>query len=358
MPSVNRAILASAGSGKTSSVVDAACRDSDARSALITYTLNGRGELLNKAYEIFGAVPPNVSIGTWYSFVLTHLVRPYQNHLYEPRINDINFNRIPSELRRIRKANTKSYFFSSPGRIWRDRVTDFACQIIDKTDGLPLRRIEQLFSRIYIDEAQDLSGWDLDLVENLLNSDVDIVLVGDHRQATYSTNDNPKNRAFSGEKIINKFLQWEEAGLVSIEHQSHSYRCVQAICDFADLFFPDCPKATSKNNIETDHDGVFLVKEGDLKRYIDLFSPQPLRYDRRKSVPYGKPLNFGEAKGMSFERVLIYPHRPFQKYLQTGRLSNAGKALAKSYVAVTRARQSVGIVVSDDFESPMLPFFK
>jgi len=182
MPSANRIILASAGSGKTTAVVQEACSGHPVRSALITYTLNGRDELSDKAYEYYGAIPPNVSIGTWYSFVLTHFVRPYQNYLYGPRVAAINFNRVPDALRGINKTDTHRFFFSSPGRMWRDRVTDFACQVIEKTGALPVRRIERIFRRIYIDEAQDLSGWDIELIEHLLKSATEIVLVGDHRQ--------------------------------------------------------------------------------------------------------------------------------------------------------------------------------
>lgn len=356
MPSANRIILASAGSGKTTTVVQETCGDVATRSALITYTLNGRGELTDKAYGQFGAVPPNVSISTWYTFVLTHFVRPYQNHLYCPRVSAINFNRVPTTPR-VPKTATSRYFFSSKGRVWRDRVTDFACQVIDKTRGLPLTRIEKIFGRIYVDEAQDLAGWDLELMEHLLKSETEIVLVGDHRQATYSTNDNPKNKAYWGEKIIKKFAEWEKSGLAKIEYQSHSHRCNQTICNFADQLFPDCPKTTSHNGAVTGHDGVFLVSVSDLDRYCKTFSPQALRYDKRTNIAHGKPLNFGEAKGMTFERTIIYPHGPFQKYLKTGHLADAGKALAKTYVAVTRARQSVAIVVPDDFKSAQLTFF-
>ncbi len=357
MQSANRIVLASAGSGKTTTLVQEACGNGGIRSALITYTLNGRDELSGRAYEQCGAVPPHVSISTWYSFALSHFVRPYQNHLYEPRVNSINFDRPPERRRAFSKTQIDQFFFTSNNRIWSDRLTDFACQIIDKTGGLPLRRIEKIFNRIYIDEAQDLSGWDINLIEHLLKSQTEIVLVGDHRQATYSTNDNPKNKQYLGENIIKKFEEWEKSGLVKIEHQSHSHRCIQAICDFADQLFPNCPKTTSRNGIATGHDGVFLVSTGDLAKYCETFNPRPLRYDKRTDVAFGKPLNFGAAKGMTFERTLIHPHGAFEKYLKTGRLSDAGKALAKTYVAVTRASQSVAIVVPDGFKSALLPYF-
>lgn len=353
----DRIVLATAGSGKTTTAAKLACEDSGKRTGLITYTLNGRKELEARAYREFGAVPPHVTISTWYSFVLTHFVRPYQNHLHEWRVDTINFDRAPASRRSFRKNQVAGYFFSSPNRIWSDRTTDFACQLINATDGLPTNRIQSVFDRIIVDEAQDLAGWDLELIEHLLHSAVEVALIGDHRQATFLTNDNPKNRQFAGEKIIDKFAEWERDGLVQIEHQSHSYRCVQGICDFADQFFPDCEPTTSCNQKITGHDGVFLVRQGDVDRYLDMFAPQALQWSKAGGTRVGNPLNFGDSKGMTFERVLIYPHAKFQKFLESGKMELEGQSKTKTYVAVTRARQSVAIVVPNNFAPKLGDFW-
>ena len=50
---------------------------------------------------------------------------------------------------------------------------------------------------------------------------------------------------------------------------------------------------------------------------------------------------------MTFDRTLIYPHGPLAKFLQSGDIADAGAEISKLYVAVTRARQSVGFVVPD-----------
>src|SRR5206468_2294640 len=74
------------------------------RSALITYTINGAGELSKTAYAAHrGAVPPHITISTWYAFLLRHFVRPYQNDLYAPRVARINF--IRGQSARFTKAS-------------------------------------------------------------------------------------------------------------------------------------------------------------------------------------------------------------------------------------------------------------
>ncbi|WP_367947142.1 hypothetical protein [Sphingopyxis sp. BSNA05] len=142
-----------------------------------------------------------------------------------------------------------------------------------------------------------------------------------------------------------------------MEYQNISHRCVQEICDFADLLNPDLPQTKSLNKNVTEHDGVFLVRISDVDRYYKKYAPKTLRYDRKQENILGSPINFGEAKGMTFSRSLIYPHGPLQKYLATKKLSDAKKGIAKIYVAVTRARQSTCFVVPDNFESDFVPFW-
>jgi DNA helicase-2/ATP-dependent DNA helicase PcrA len=329
----------------------------DVRCAAITYTNNSRSEISDKAFRMLGHLPPNLQVCTWYAFLLRHFIRPYQRCLYEPRVSSLRFvNGISARF--VPEAQIKRHYFGAKGKIYIDKVSKFACRAIEETKGLPIQRFEQIFDRLYIDESQDLAGYDLELVEKILKSDVEVVLVGDHRQATYSTNRARKNKKYAGANIVLKFEEWEKAGLCEIEYQNISHRCVQSICSFADLLNPTLPKTTSKNHTATGHDGVFAVCKMHIENYIATFNPQILRYNRaQKSVP-GKPINFGEAKGMTFERVLVFPHKGFEKYVQTGNLKDAGKEIAKIYVAVTRARQSTAIVISDKNTAHQIPIWE
>jgi DNA helicase-2/ATP-dependent DNA helicase PcrA len=355
MQSNSRIILACAGSGKTTAIVDEACSNARYRSALVTYTVNGAAELSRIAHQRFRCVPPSVTISTWFTFLLRHFVRPYQNILYKPRISRIHFNQGVS-ARYTPATEIARHYFSQPGMIYRDKVSKFACRVIERTAGLPIRRFEQIFERLYIDESQDLAGSDLELVEYLLHSKIQLIMVGDHRQATYTTNDSKKNKQFARAKIINKFEEWQMAGLCAIEYQTDSHRCIQSICDFADRFYPGSPATKSRNTNTTEHDGVFAVRASDVDAYRRRFNPQPLRYNRTYEI-WGKPINFGNSKGMTFERTLIFPHGPLKKYLASADLKDAGKEIPKLYVAITRARQSVAFVVDDDTLLSGIPLF-
>ena len=314
---------------------------------MITYTNNGRDEIATATHRRFGCVPPHVTISTWYAFLLRHFVRPYQNCLHDPRVMGIQFVNKRS-ARYIPATNVRRHYFSKPELMYVDKVSKFAGCVIEHTGGLPLQRFEQIFDRLFIDESQDLAGYDLELIEILLRSDVEITLVGDHRQATYSTNSAAKNKKYGGPNIVLKFEEWKKAGLCQVDYKNFSHRCVQLIGDFADQFYPQAPNTESRNENVTGHDGVFAVRRDQVPAYMQAYNPQPLRYSRTtKNIP-GRPMNFGNAKGMTFDRTLIYPHAPLMKFLRTGNVKDAGKEIAKIYVAITRARQSVAFVVDND----------
>jgi DNA helicase-2/ATP-dependent DNA helicase PcrA len=74
--------------------------------------------------------------------------------------------------------------------------------------------------------------------------------------------------------------------------------------------------------------------------------------------------NFGESKGLTFDRVLIYPTKSFIEYLKKAEKPNdelqsdpkkevikeelPPETKAKYYAAVTRAKYSVTFVCSED----------
>ena len=356
MPSNNRIIVASAGSGKTSTIVDRACASPMSRAALVTYTTNNTSGIEKLIYQKVGYIPPHLTISSWYSFLLRHLVRPYQKAMHPKPVKRLHFHNGIS-ARYSREADIGKHYFGAQGCIYVDKVSKFACQLIKKTDGTPIRRMEQIFDRLYIDEVQDLAGWDLELVEALLKSRIGVTLVGDHRQATFSTNSALKNKKYSGAKIILKFEEWKRANLCELEYQTISHRCVQPICDLADMLHPGLPKTKSMNSSVTAHDGVFAVRQRDVGAYMLRHEPQTLRYSKvTKDVP-GTPINYGAAKGMTFERTLLFPNLKLRKFLLSGKPEDAGD-IAKTYVAITRARQSTALVIADSAKSPLMQVFQ
>ena len=339
----NEIIVTAAGGGKTTRIVRRAAAD-PRRAALVTYTTNNVQEIRGRFYEIGAAIPIHVEIWSWYRFLLYDLVRPYQMSLVNRRIDGVHFVEGRSALY-AKKSDIGRYFLSTDGRlIYSDKISEFVLMLNQASGGAVIARLAQRFSVIYVDEIQDMAGWDLELLELLLRSSINIVLVGDHRQATFRTNNAPKNKAFAGVKVIEKFRAWEKAKLAKLVFERETHRCHQLIADLADAFFPTEPSTISKNGRDTGHDGVFVIRRDLVDRYVSRFHPQVLRLDRKTHCNDFQALNFGDSKGMTFDRVLIFPHKSGQEWLKSGDFRQVAGSLAKLYVGVTRARYSVAFV--------------
>lgn len=95
----------------------------------------------------------------------------------------------------------------------------------------------------------------------------------------------------------------------------------------------------------------YKLKNGKIEsvvdEYVREFSPVSLRYNKRtKNIPETfSPINFGKSKGLTFDRVLIYPNGPIRKFLEGDyEAVSSPKTKAGLYVAITRARYSVTFI--------------
>lgn len=318
------------------------------RIAIVTFTINNSEEIKKKFYELHGSIPRNVIISTWFSFLLHELVRPYQNFLYDKKRIESIFMVKGRSSTFSGKNNIEKYYLSQDKNIYTDKISEFAVLCNEKSKNLPINRLSQIYDEIFIDEVQDLAGYDLDLIEILLRSSIKVLLVGDIRQAVYATNNSPKNKQYRGVNMSILFKKWEKSKLAVCEYLSKSYRSNQIICDFADSLYPNLPKTESANINLTCHDGIFLVTEGRMEHYMSAYFPQILRWDKKTNCKGYYGMNFGEVKGLSFDRVLIIPTGPIKTYLKTGKIAFGDSSIAKLYVAITRAKHSVAFLYSEE----------
>ncbi len=66
MLSSNEIIIAAAGGGKTTKIVELATANRNARAALITYTQNNVGEIQKAIYAREAALPLHVEVWPWF----------------------------------------------------------------------------------------------------------------------------------------------------------------------------------------------------------------------------------------------------------------------------------------------------
>ncbi|MCH8251481.1 MAG: UvrD-helicase domain-containing protein [Planctomycetes bacterium] len=342
--SSNRVIIACAGSGKTTRLVNEALEDPDRRIAILTYTNNNAREIRDKFGRLNSGVPKHVDVMTWFGFLLRECARPYQRARYaEKRIESLLFVEKQSALY-SKETETSCHYFANGEFIYSDKVAKFAVKCEAESAQSVTSRLQQIYTDVFIDEFQDFAGWDLDVIEMLLQSKIRVTLVGDPRQHIYSTNQSRRNKQYLGFKVINLVQKWQKKGLCSLEQMSKTYRCNGAICDFANALWPEMAAMMPLRNRRPDHTGVFLVAENAVEEYIRRFNPQVLRHDKRAKTFGCEALNFGLAKGRQFDRVLIVPTSRIKEYLRNGDLSCIETGKTRLHVAVTRAFHSVAFV--------------
>lgn len=351
---IHKFIHACAGSGKTQYIIDHCSQGQpNVRRLIITLTLTGQDELEGRLQKNIGPSAPVPEVTGWYAFLINHIVRPYLPLLFpEQRVTGFKFDTgdTRKSLQFKRKTDPRRYF-SETGMIYKDNLEELATRLIDKAGGLVESRLRRIYDEILIDEAQDVSRSGLDVIERLLRQDsVRCLLVGDSRQSLLDSSlSSRKNMKADRQNLIEWYRELEKSGCLKIEEKVKTYRFNQAIADFSDTIFPrrfGFSSTESRMKDKSCHDGVFLVAKEDLDRYLTEFNPTVLRHSSSswRDQTAHNPITFGKSKGRTYQRVIILATRPIQEFcLKDKELSD--KSACAFYVAVTRARYSVAIVI-------------
>lgn len=218
--SENRVIIACAGSGKTTRLVTEALADGERRIAMVTYTNNNKREISNRFGDWNSGTPKHVEVMTWFEFLLRECARPYQRSKYaEKRIKSLRFVNQKS-AQGVREADTRRHYFADGELIYSDKIAQFVVHCERNSCKAVTARLAQIYTDIFVDEFQDLAGWDLDVIEILLRSSIRITVVGDPRQHIYSTNPSPKNRRHLGPGLVSLVKAWEKKEFCSLDSGS------------------------------------------------------------------------------------------------------------------------------------------
>lgn len=354
---------AAAGSDKTTYLARLAVEHRNGHVLLTTFTDANSEELNRVLLNEVGSIPDTIDVMPWYTFLLNECIRPFQGAfgvLANEPIAGIDLVSTASALR-TRKTELRHYACRHNGdnkiKIFSDKLAELALYINEITNGDVIDRLSRLYTMICIDEIQDMSGYDLDLIANMLCEISDMRFAGDQRQATFHTASVAKNKSYRksgfGKYIKDKRLNCT----VDVDTLRFCHRCPQIIVDLADALYPELPStiSTRDKSEATSQQPIKLVRVSDVVSYSNRYGAVSLVYDRRTKTPPGiQTNNMGAVKGLSFDNVLLFPTSNMRSWLfdHSTNLSEATKA--KLYVAITRARSSLAIVVPDDFQPQAL----
>ncbi|MCG5130047.1 UvrD-helicase domain-containing protein [Enterobacter mori] len=353
---MNKVIIASAGAGKSTFVVNEALKASISgkRILITTFTEACRDEINVKIIKKNGCVPPNLYVITWFSFLIKHWIKPYQGCLFEYDVKGMLLCSSKSGQKPYTAAGRPIYwgekdfryhYFSSDFKLYSDKMAKLSLRCDEMSGGKVIARLASCFDEIYVDEVQDLAGYDLEILQTLFRSPIKIILVGDPRQATYSTVNTEKNAKYKKAAIVNFFDDKAAGVTVDDKMLNENFRCFHEINDFSNRLYPDFAPSISNVRSLSGHDGIFLLPEKLLSYYLETFKPVQLRWDKKRTVDERYPVfTFGTSKGLTFDRVVIYPTKPMLQWFQDNSSMLTNDTRAKLYVGLTRPVNSVAIV--------------
>lgn len=359
----NRLVIAAAGSGKTTYLVEQALKVRDQRVLITTYTESNEAEIRQKFFDLVGHVPANVAIMTWFSLLITHGVLPFQGCVFDFPVRGMLLVQAQSAIRYTNRFGVgvpwpendiAHHFFDGQGRVFSDKLSKLVIRCNDMSGGAVIDRLSRVFPHVFVDEVQDLAGYDLDILEALARSPVRLLMVGDPRQVTYLTHNERRFAKYADGGIADFLRALPQKLKIEIDDASlsRSHRNSAVICAVSSRLFPafsatqacDC---TSCRQLPPAHTGIFLLRKADYAEYLASVRPMQLRERITSSgVDLGSPvMNFGESKGRGFDHVVIVPTRPMQKWLVDPETPLAAQSRARLYVAITRARHSVAVAM-------------
>jgi superfamily I DNA/RNA helicase len=362
MTGPNKVVIAAAGSGKTTYLVREALKVKHDGVLITTYTESNEAEIKRKFFEINGHIPTNIVVMTWFTFLVTHGVKPFQGGLFNFPVKGMLLVSGRSGFRACTKTGLiywgeddfERYYFDSRSQIYSDKLSKLVMRCNNKSGGNVVDRISRVFQHIFVDEVQDLAGYDLDILVEFFRSSARVLLVGDLRQVTYLTHHDAKYGKYANGGLV-EFLKEELPRNLSVEIDTTtlniSHRNSEVICKLSSKLYPHmkpsaaCTCVTCRSK-EVAGAGLFIVRRTDYVRYLETYKPMQLREKVTSTGVDSRfpALNFGQSKGCGFDRVVILPTQDMLKWIRNVDQRLADKTRAKFYVALTRARYSIAIV--------------
>jgi len=328
-----RVIFAVAGSGKTTYIIDNL--SGDKRSLIVTYTNGNYDTLREKITKKFdGQWPENITLMTYFSFLYNFCYKPFLADRLRAKgiIFESNFNlRIPQ--------NDLRYFISSGRYLYSNRLS-FMLGKYNVIDDIKAR-IKKYFDEFVIDEVQDIAGRDFTFLESLMETEINMLFVGDFYQHTFDTSrDGNTNSTLFDDKDEYE-ARFTRKGL-SIDNNAliRSWRCSRSVCDF---IRDNLDIVITSNRPETDDTTIEYVTDAALAEQI-LDSGAVIKLHYRNGAKAGAShKNWGETKGEDHHQdVCVLLNKTTASKRKAGKLSElAPMTKNKLYVAITRAKGNV-----------------
>ena len=331
-----RVIFAVAGSGKTTYIVNSLTTDK--RSLIVTYTISNYENLTRRIAKKFGGNwPENVTLMTYFQFLFRFCYKPFLSDRVKAR--GIIYEQNPDQYA---TQKNRRYYLSPNGYFYSNRLSLF----LEKMNAVTeiKNRIERYFDEFVIDEIQDIAGRDFNFLEALMETNVNMLFVGDYFQHTFDTSRDGK----VNQSLFNDYTAYEARfttrGFVADKTTLiNSWRCGKKVCDYVSA---NLGINISSNRAETDDADVFFVTDPE-EIAIILNNPSIVKLHYRECYKFGSGRrNWGDTKGEdNHEDVCVMLNKTTASLHKKGKLAElAPSTRNKLYVAITRAHGNVYLI--------------
>ena len=325
-------ILAVAGSGKTSYIIDKL--DLEKQNLVITYTINNLNNLKVRIIKKWGYLPNNIRLFSYFTFIYSFCYKPYLHKKYSSK--GIRFTHNQS-----RYAKNQDRYIDDGMRLYSNRIS----KLLEAENVLPdiEKRLSKYFDQILIDEVQDFAGHDFNFLESIIKADSDIVMTGDFYQHTFDTSRDGNVNANLHKNYENYINRITKFGITpNTEALKQSYRCSPDVCKFIsdnlgiEIKSHRADELTSIVFIENESDADDIYHNNEI---VKLFFKEHYKYKCSSR-------NWGGCKGEDqYTDVCVVLNATSLIKYKSGSLSELpAQSKNKLYVALSRARGDLYLV--------------
>lgn len=328
-----KVIFAVAGSGKTTLLVERL--DEIRRFLVVTYTDKNTDNIKNRVLKKFGYHPKNITVLTYFEFLMAICYRPLLSDKVKARY--ILWNMPDQSTLKYPRSN-QAFYMNAQHDLYHNRIARLCMYVKDEIS----ERIAKYFDCFYYDEVQDLNGHDLDLMYSIIPHTIEALFVGDFFQHTYSTSLDGKLHKNLYENYVKYKKCWSDAGYnIDEKTLSNSYRCSKTVCDFVrdkigiEIYSHD-NRLSEIREIKTEQDADAIITDG--------LIPKLFYQEAHKYMCFA--MNWGESKGLDdFNDVCIILNKSTLNAFYANELHKMAESTRnKLYVACTRAKRNLYFV--------------
>lgn len=254
-------ITASAGSGKTTTIIRRAINQVDTfidnepwkNIAIISFTHKSADDIKSKVQSLNGH---NIIAMTFHSFLIRHILSFTQLFRGQNNIH-FDYSKRVSSLSDWCHHIRDNHTIPLSNNRKNDYVFEYTLQAFDDNPYIK-KYLQSKFCAIYIDEAQDNNPLQYNIVSMIIELGIQVVLIGDPNQTIYG---------FRGANV-NNFTELEsDMRFPNYYMLTRNFRCHENINSCANSY-----SLPTLNNIDENNHGVFIQNAEEFQYTFDNFN--------------------------------------------------------------------------------------